>query len=449
MDWPPKKPRGFPLTITARGYVKRIGGKPVTICGKVPPDEALAIYHRKATVAAGGQNAAIAAAAIRPAAAGLGDGEFHTLHYIVTRWLRDQRIACERGQLGDPSFVAYKTSARRLVDAAGDVAVADVNPDVVASIFDHLARTTTPDAARKTMGHLRTCCLYAEDMGWCQPVRLGRRLILKLSRREATQQKWRLYTPAELDAILTAAEVKVATAGGPVHRATREQFVAMLWLAVNGGYGAAELSELNKVEVDVAGRVIDHARGKTGKKHVVPLWPETAAALAPVLAQRPGDPLLFRTTHGNAWARHGRKHKANGELLTSSHNDRVGETFNELVKPLGLKFDAQGFYRLKHLANSVADGALDPHATYALFGHALPGAKRHYVQVDPERLRRVVDHMRVHLLSAYLLSRAPKKGHKSAAPSPARRGSGSTSAGSRPEPVSVGAGRSPRPARGR
>src|SRR5208282_6128552 len=45
MEWPPKLPRDFPLTLHPRGYMKKGIG---WICGKKAPQEALEIYHRKA-----------------------------------------------------------------------------------------------------------------------------------------------------------------------------------------------------------------------------------------------------------------------------------------------------------------------------------------------------------------------------------------------------------------
>src|SRR4051812_4594554 len=45
MEWPPKLPRSFPLTVHPRGYVKSGLG---WICGKKTPAEALKIYHEKA-----------------------------------------------------------------------------------------------------------------------------------------------------------------------------------------------------------------------------------------------------------------------------------------------------------------------------------------------------------------------------------------------------------------
>ena len=46
VPWRPELPPGFPLSLTDRGYVARIGGRTRWVCGRLPPAEALAVYRR-------------------------------------------------------------------------------------------------------------------------------------------------------------------------------------------------------------------------------------------------------------------------------------------------------------------------------------------------------------------------------------------------------------------
>jgi integrase len=172
---------------------------------------------------------------------------------------------------------------------------------------------------------------------------------------------------------------------------------AMILLALNGGFGSQELSELTKPQADLARKRLKHRRGKTGAEHFLPLWPETAEALRVVLGQRPDDELLFRTREGNPWV-HSNPKMVKGHVAGGSAYDHVNWTFTQLVKPIGLKIEGQGFYKLKHLACTTGDAAGDAHATYAVYGHKLPGAKGHYVDVGYDRQLKVVDHVRHVLL---------------------------------------------------
>jgi hypothetical protein len=106
--------------------------------------------------------------------------------------------------------------------------------------------------------------------------------------------------------------------------------------------------------------------------------------------------LLFRTRQGNPWAY--QKPVREGSRLRRLTTDNVSDTFDLIVRPMGLKRPGIGFYKLKHLSNSTADAAGDPHATFTLFGHSLPGVKSHYVKVSEDRVRAVTEFMRRHLI---------------------------------------------------
>lgn len=395
LEWPPKVPHDFPLTVVARGYMKRVGrGQPPRwICGKRTPEEALRIWHRMA-------DAALAPGREQPAPLDVPEPvDKPTVEYILTRWLIDCRGDSHAGRMSLSAYRQYKLSARRIREAIGHLCTDDVSPDVVRELHERFARRHGADFARRGVGHLRACCRHADDMGWCRPVRLGHRQLAKLTRRPPARMKWKLYTPEQVRMILAACDrVIVAQRRKPSFAAVWVQLRAMILLALNGGYGATELSRLPREIIDLDAGMIDYARGKTGKQHVVPLWPETIAALRPVLSQRPGDDLLFRTREGKLWAAIEEQTGADGKVRQNVR-DNVRERFNQLTADIGLRIRGQSFYKLRHLFATIADRSKDRNALSVLMGHALPGARGHYIEVGVDRLREVVESVRQHILN--------------------------------------------------
>lgn len=382
--WPPALPQGFPLTIHPRGYMARIAGKPRWICGKIQPKEALKVYHQKAAALLAG---------MKPVAVRVGGRKIVTIKFILSSWIRDRQADALRGELTPGSLLQYRHSAKAIRDIVGHVAVTEYRPDHTRQLYGSLYQNRTADFAKRALGHFRTACNHAVEQGWCGPVNLGKAAIAKATSRPAVKMRWQLYTPDQIRIILDGLEKRIRGRNMP----SMIQLRAMIYLALNGGYGAQELSDLPRSVIDLDKGRIDYRRGKTGKDHIVPLWPETIAALRPVLAQRKGDDLLFRTREGNPWCA-ARLKFSSGKPVGRYDTDNVNERFTALVKPMGLKIRGQGFYKLKHLANTTADECGDVHATFTLFGHSLPGTKAHYVRVGEDRVRRVVEYMRSHLL---------------------------------------------------
>lgn len=388
MHWPPKLKPSHPCTLTPRGYVATIRGKTRWICGKKSPEEAERRYHKLAASLAGAAQPMPEPSNAAP--------DLATMRYILGKWVILRRADCLAGDISLSIWTQYKLSGKRIEELVGHYRCNDWTPDQTDALFRRLEADHSKDFARRAIGHLRTCCVDAEDKGWCRAVRLGTRTVAKLASRPKATMKWRLYTREEIRRILAASLRSIRRAGGPAHRAQAQQFHAMLLLALNGGYGATELAELPKAVIDIANRRIDYRRGKTGEEHIVPLWEETIRALQPVLAQRPADEILFRTMAGNLWAYSKPGMKA-GKLVRRIGNDNCSDRFDELVKPLGLKFPRQNFAKLRHLMCTTADAFKDRNAVSVLMGHSL-GIKDHYVIVSEERLRDCAEYVRAHLI---------------------------------------------------
>jgi integrase len=379
---------GNQVTRSGRGYYARINGKPRWICGAAhTPEQAEAIYHRKAAQLTSGKNLLPAPAKV------IG---IITLHYVLGRWLKDCQLLMDAGKMSASAFMQYRRSAKRIDAVAGEMPIETVAPETAQGIFERISAEHGADAARRALAHLRTACRHAEDAGICAPVRLGRKMLTKLMSSERGSMKWQLYTPGQVQAILAEVD-RLIREGDGRSVPSWTQVRAMILLALNGGYGAKELAELPRAVVDLERAHIDYRRGKTGAKHIVLLWPETVDALRAVLAVRVQDDLVFRTRQGGRWCVSEPKLKQGKPGIRIT--DHVNERFTELVKPLGLKIRGQGFYKLKHLHCSIADRAGDPHATFTLAGHELPGSKGHYVLVEEDRLRKVVEFIRAHLFN--------------------------------------------------
>jgi integrase len=389
-QWPPKLPESFPLTLTRWGYVKTVNGRTHWICGKKSPREALAVWHSMATALAATANSSPHPPPVKV------DHEGVTIHYILGRWINSREVDLHAGKIKPGTFAQYRRSARRIDPFIGHMRCDDYRPESTEHLHAELVRKHGEDFGRRAVGHWRDCCNYAEERDWCRPVRLGRKIVRRLLSRPAARMQWDLMDRRQVKKLLAAA--KSATEGRRNDfRQQAEQFHAALLLALNGGYGPTELAEMPRGFVDLKAGVIKGPRGKTGVMHVCPLWPETRTALKPVLAQRPGDALLFRTRNGNPWVYVKAKMKGT-RAVNATGNDNFKQRWNDLTKPLGLKVKGQGMYKLRHLHATTADKFGDDNARRVLMGHAMEGATGHYVDVGLERIRKLTDYLRKQLI---------------------------------------------------
>src|SRR5262249_23392311 len=135
---------------------------------------------------------------------------------------------------------------------------------------------------------------------------------------------------------------------------------------------------------------VDFPRPKTGIPRRCKLWPETVAALCEAAAARPqpkdeAAALVFITERGTAWVR----------TTEKSRTDNVCGHFAELMKEHQLHRKGVGFYTLRHVFRTVADGARDSVACDIIMGHSDGSMASHYRErVDDARLQAVADHVR-------------------------------------------------------
>src|SRR5262249_13187592 len=163
----------------------------------------------------------------------------------------------------------------------------------------------------------------------------------------------------------------------------------MVLLGVNAGFGNGDCATLPLSALDQDRGWLTYARPKTGIERRCCLWPETGAAIREALARRPvpkGEAagLVFVTSPGSGWIHF----PARGGRI-----DNVTIQFTNLLKALGLHRAGVGFYTLRHVFRTVADGARDQVATDLIMGHTDPTMAAHYRErIEDNRLRAVAEH---------------------------------------------------------
>lgn len=115
-------------------------------------------------------------------------------------------------------------------------------------------------------------------------------------------------------------------------------------------------------------------------------------ALREALPLRPAHRLdadercVFITTKGNRWVKCGEK---------GGSDNQITKAFGRLLDDLELKRPGLSFYSLRHVFQTVADGARDPVAVSSIMGHVDGTMAGHYREgIGDDRLRAVTDHVR-------------------------------------------------------
>ena len=162
------------------------------------------------------------------------------------------------------------------------------------------------------------------------------------------------------------------------------QMKAMIWLALNCGFGCTDCAQLTWRHLDLGRGRVSLPRGKTGIMRDLVLWPETIAAIESV--PRRGD-RVFNTKRGNSWV---------GPVSESGRNrDTVSSEFSKLMQKAGIKMEkGVGFYTLRRTAATLAAQSQDPFAVQKLLGHADLKMATVYVQDVSEQTDRVVNNVR-------------------------------------------------------
>lgn len=167
---------------------------------------------------------------------------------------------------------------------------------------------------------------------------------------------------------------------------------AMIFLAINCGFGNHDCCKLPLSALDLEGGWVTFPRPKTGIPRGCKLWPETVATIREALAKRPTPKseedaaLCFVTKYGAGWGK-------------EDEGGPVTKETAKLMKKLGIKVKKRGgFYTLRHVYRTVADETKDQVAVDFTMGHENGSMATVYREtIGDERLRAVAEYVRAWL----------------------------------------------------
>lgn len=360
---------GFPLFPHQNGrWAKKVRGK-LSYFGKIADDpkgaKALDLWNEQ-------KDDLLAGRTPRTKTVGVTVGELCD-HFMQAK---DDLLAT--GEITKQTRIDYFRTTTRIVDKFRKTrTVADLTPDDFQALRSSLAKTLGHVALGNEIQRVRVVFKHGYDSGMIdQPMRYGplfKRPSKKALRIDRAEKGERMIEAADIVRLIEAADV---------------QMRAMIYLAVNCGFGNSDCGTLPLASLDLAGGWLDYHRPKTGIDRRCPLWPETVAALKAALEKRPAPksddakPLAFVTKYGAPWAK-------------DTFDNPVTKEFRKLLEDMELHRAGLGFYTLRRVFRTIADGSRDQPAINSIMGHADASMAAAYRErIDDSRLRVVADHVR-------------------------------------------------------
>jgi integrase len=313
-------------------------------------------------------------------------GDGLTVADLCNRFLTSKLRKAEAGEIGARMFEEYKLTTDLVVAEFGaNRLVADLAADDFGSLRARMAKRWGPHRLQCGVIRVRSVFRFGTDNGLIdKPVRFGSEFGVpgkKVLRRHRAAAGEKMIEAPALWKLLGADDV---------------QLRAMILLGVNCGYGNADCASLQFSHLDLERGWVNFPRPKTGIARRAPLWPETVAAIRAAIEARPKPAtyaecgLVFLSDWGTSLVRG----------TTASRTDMIAARFERLLKRFDLRRPGIGFYALRHVFRTVADGARDQTAADIIMGHADPSMAGHYRErVDDARLVAVTGHVREWLLA--------------------------------------------------
>jgi integrase len=392
------KPR-FPLFRHQSGrWAKKIRGR-FNYFGAIAPDPggtaALARFTREWPYLKDGRT---------PPPVDLGDG--CTVDLLCNAFLTNKRELADSGELTERAFADYYRTCAWLVDQVGKHRrVDDLRPDDFAKLRAVLAKGRAATTLKGEINRIRVLLKFAFDERLIdRPVHYGQsfdRPSAKTLRRARNAAGSRMFERDELLLILDAIDgkpLKIGDADEPLTLTPDPQLKAMILLGLNCGFGNTDVARLPRSAVDLNSGWIDYPRPKTEIRRRIPLWTETAQAMADALAVRPKPKSAadadcwFLTRTGKRWVRmQARKKTAATEAPALEAVDPLSQRFKKVMTAVGVG-GRRSFYGLRHTHETIGGEAKDQVALNAIMGHVDASMAAVYRErVSDERLRAVVN----------------------------------------------------------
>ena len=308
-----------------------------------------------------------------------------SVEYLVHSFLTRKHDAMQAGEITGRTYHEYLKIGKLIQETFGEATlVANLTPDDFTRLRNRL--TAGPTRRANEVVWVRSFFKPAEAFGVLVRMQDFKKPPAKVIRKMKRQRGDRLYKAWEIRRLIRHANPFMRSA---------------ILLAINGGFGAMDASNLTRDVVDLEAGMIDTVREKTEVRRIVPLWPETVTALKSYCRSLPASPDLarrfFLTPTGQAIVRETALLNEAGETDKVVRVDSIGHIFPILCKAAGVK--CRGFYTLRHNFNTWADDARDKNAIDLVMGHAFEGMDAVYVEGVPvARLRAVCDVVRRRLL---------------------------------------------------
>ena len=310
-----------------------------------------------------------------------------TVMDLCNRFLTAKSRKLEAGELTVGAVREYKLTTDRLMTTFGKNRQVD---NLAAGDFEglraELAKAFGPVRLGNEIQKVRTVFKFGFESGLMErPVRSGpdfKKPAASVIRKHRAANGEKMFEAAEITKLLKAAT---------------PAWKAMILLGVNCGLGNTDCATLAERHLDLDGAWLNYPRPKTGIARRCTLWPETVAQLRAALSGRPkrdeaSAGLVFLNSYGRPWSQDG---TLDAETLKASAPlNSIARGFRKLLDATGLHRKGIGFYTLRHVFRTVADGCGDQVAVNHVMGHVDPSMGAAYRErIGDDRLRHVADHV--------------------------------------------------------
>ncbi len=352
-----KKPSpDFPLTPHRSGYwVKKVQGKTKYIGDRwSSPEDALREWNRIKDQLLTGETV-------------LPDPHALQVRDAMNFFLIDREQRLESGEIVRRSYEDYVRECKQVVRVLGaQTAVSDLRPHDFARLKASY-NSSSPNTLSGCITRVRVAFKYLYDTGLIdKPMRFGP------SFKRPSAKTIRVYRASKPKKLFRAADLRLlVTSASP-------QLRAMILLGVNCGFGNNDCGSITIDKIDLLNSRHSYARPKTGIERSAWLWPETVAALMPIIGSRKAGH-IFTTRCGKPWAK-------------SSTANPISAEFRKLAKNAGVD---QTFYALRHTFETIAGGSRDQVAVDYVMGHVPSGMSATYrEEIAEDRIRAVCEFVR-------------------------------------------------------
>ncbi len=303
-----------------------------------------------------------------------------TVGQLCKLFMASKRKRHADGELSIKTIEDYDYAARLLVDSiGGDVPVAAMRPLHFAALRSVIARKRGLRGEAKTIQCIRTLFKFAVDMELVsQQPRFDsdfKRPPARLFRKAKRERGSMMIEAEQFRRLIDLAKPKMR---------------AMLLLALNCGFGPADLSNLTFEAIDLQNGWVTLPRSKTWIDRKCPLWPETVEAVDMWLLKREppkkteNERFVFLTWFGS------RVCNSRGKFVLS-------RAFKSMFRKAGVSSPYVGIYSCRRAFETIASESLNQVAVDFVMGHAPAFADMASVyrqRISDERLQRVVEHVR-------------------------------------------------------